>query len=946
MKKLNALLLCAIAALGLSSCSFEEVWDKVKDTTTGAVDSVKDLFNKDKDEDQKDKDENQGGNEGENQGGEGEDEPHSHTFASEWSYDETSHYHAATCEHTSEKTDVGAHEFDSTGHCTVCNYYDESKEAKVVFTDEQLGFLSGKFNASDLVLNVTKDGASVSFGEEVMPLKNVKIEGEKYSTVITYKDATGAECTLSWKQAEYDKHGFGFMLPTLNVGGKEVQFQPDIAEYQGWYDAWGELDYSVVYYILTNNFNSEANMYDMDIFNWSYETCYKDVYFAAISYKDIEGETKLCVSWFDTADLELGFNYVEWNYYFDKDSETGKIQMISMDSEYIEWSTMPGYLVGTYWDDQFEADGLYALGDGMYFICDEGEKTLEFYKNYDLVEEGSYSEGFDENGQFVMFNDKKIRGTSEEMSIETAEGVKNYVPFFTSALFAMQYTAYSTAEESIILETDYETWEENFFVNGEPADYATLTLYEGNIVYKFTKDGNIYYVNPYVSEDFVEVTKNGVSSLYFSEYLSWRFVNNYIDIEDNPFIIDDSYNITYDGQDWGHAEYVYDEYFEQVGLHFPLGDGGMTVFEFYPELGVYCFVGDASYDDYGFLFTEYMGHSYYGTFSDGTVTFEAHVEDGEKIIKYAGKTLNFVKYTLLSGSDGSFVPGVVLVNPLSKIQYTLALFGDSMQLYDTSKGTYDYITVFVDASLFEGVPGEYDFVGQYGIEKVIFTEDGKLYVDTSNATHDGIELIQYAYYPFVTYSGELGLAFDYNETEVHVVFDGNGHASIFDINYVKKEFFDVQGLYGTSADSMLYVVDTNIVYNGEKMYVSEVNGNVFSGSFGMDDATVTFVEGEVVIQIGENDPVTLAMNATQLSSFKTEVHENVGELSRDIKVEDDGVYIRNTGDKEFTKVTDFEYVIDESGNVSIQFVNSLFYTFTISIVEGEVVVTGVSSMPF
>lgn len=269
-----------------------------------------------------------------------------------------------------------------------------------------------------------------------------------------------------------------------------------------------------------------------------------------------------------------------------------------------------------------------------------------------------------------------------------------------------------------------------------------------------------------------------------------------------------------------------------------------------------------------------------------------------------------------------------------------------MQLYNTTSGNFDYVTLFVDAALFDGVPGEYDFVGQYGIEKVIFTEDGKLYVDTSNATHDGIELIQYAYYPFVSSSGTLGLAFDYNEMEVQVVFDGNGHASIYGINYVKKEFFDVQGLYGTSADSMLYVVDTNIVYNGEKMYVSEVNGNVFSGSFGMDDATVTFGEGEVVIQIGENDPVTLAMNATQLSSFKTEVHENVGELSRDIKVQDDGVYIRNTGDEEFTKVTDFEYVIDESGNVSIQFVNSLFYTFTISLVEGEVVVTGVSAMPF
>jgi|GEM_PF-6908719 len=34
---------------------------------------------------------------------------HEHTFASDWSSDETNHWHAATCEHTNERKDVGAH---------------------------------------------------------------------------------------------------------------------------------------------------------------------------------------------------------------------------------------------------------------------------------------------------------------------------------------------------------------------------------------------------------------------------------------------------------------------------------------------------------------------------------------------------------------------------------------------------------------------------------------------------------------------------------------------------------------------------------------------------------------------------------------------------------------------------------------------------------------------
>ena len=40
-----------------------------------------------------------GGNES---GGNGGSTSHTHTYSSDWSYDETYHWHAATCEHTSE----------------------------------------------------------------------------------------------------------------------------------------------------------------------------------------------------------------------------------------------------------------------------------------------------------------------------------------------------------------------------------------------------------------------------------------------------------------------------------------------------------------------------------------------------------------------------------------------------------------------------------------------------------------------------------------------------------------------------------------------------------------------------------------------------------------------------------------------------------------------------
>ena len=45
---------------------------------------------------------------------------HKHYYASEWTYDETNHWHAALCEHSVEVADVEAHVVDATGYCTVC----------------------------------------------------------------------------------------------------------------------------------------------------------------------------------------------------------------------------------------------------------------------------------------------------------------------------------------------------------------------------------------------------------------------------------------------------------------------------------------------------------------------------------------------------------------------------------------------------------------------------------------------------------------------------------------------------------------------------------------------------------------------------------------------------------------------------------------------------------
>ena len=52
------------------------------------------------------------------------DTGHTHTYATEWSKDETNHWYAATCEHTTEKKDLAAHVYDddNDASCNVCGY--------------------------------------------------------------------------------------------------------------------------------------------------------------------------------------------------------------------------------------------------------------------------------------------------------------------------------------------------------------------------------------------------------------------------------------------------------------------------------------------------------------------------------------------------------------------------------------------------------------------------------------------------------------------------------------------------------------------------------------------------------------------------------------------------------------------------------------------------------
>ena len=138
---------CLLAAIGMSAlvlggCDFKaDVIGPVKDFFAGLIGK--------KEQEEPKKDEDKGQDQSGQEGGEDQGEQtHTHTFSSEWSYDETHHWHAATCEHTEEKSDYAEHTFvkdaDETVETCICgaSHVLVSSLAKPTNLDFDLGKLT------------------------------------------------------------------------------------------------------------------------------------------------------------------------------------------------------------------------------------------------------------------------------------------------------------------------------------------------------------------------------------------------------------------------------------------------------------------------------------------------------------------------------------------------------------------------------------------------------------------------------------------------------------------------------------------------------------------------------------------------------------------------------------------------------------------------------------
>ena len=61
--------------------------------------------------------------------------PHEHSYADEWSKDESGHWHAATCEHTTLRSDEGAHVYDPVSGDCICGAHEHIYASEWIYDD-------------------------------------------------------------------------------------------------------------------------------------------------------------------------------------------------------------------------------------------------------------------------------------------------------------------------------------------------------------------------------------------------------------------------------------------------------------------------------------------------------------------------------------------------------------------------------------------------------------------------------------------------------------------------------------------------------------------------------------------------------------------------------------------------------------------------------------------
>lgn len=795
----------------------------------------------------------------------------------------------------------------------------------VVFTEEQLGLLMGDFYAEGSALTIGTTGATLVSGEEEIELKNVLLTGTGFDTKITYTCSEG-QITVSWSKDDVKQ-----VLVTL--GEDSVTFQPSLESVKGWYTGDGYSGSGYYTYITTNDFSDEYGLFEGAV---AYDTSiHEDSFGIESGYIEVEEEVKLYYGFYFLDDLSAPFE----SYYVEKDEDTGKIDLM-----YLDWAGFVSFesAVTPFDYEYFDSDTQDLFESLSFWGTDEEEKTV--YVGWADVP-SSYVEGFDEQGQFITVDDMLIRGTKYGITVEKDGEIKE-MPLNKYGLFSsMEDIEYVNGANKVKYYLDWDSFDYWLEVDGEKCDSFEYDVYNHQLMMKGTLNDDVYYVD-YYADGVAYVEKNGEASLYLnvSKFAS-TYARDYFDNHSNVLHVGEDLTTTYLSQTFT-GSLSYDEVY---GVILILSNGASIVCVD-ETTGIYAMTqGDKA----TFIYDKNLVSSFFNI-DYANQRYHLEIVDNDKyenkLLIYKENTYYFDCFTYLNIGD-TYYPALVAAKGETKL--VVALTSSCVVLYQIEKdNSLTLISSFIPANLLMKATGTYKYDGPNGIETIKLSNKCVLTVDTATS-ETTFEPVVYEYMPEVDEYGNVILSFEYQTDQgifqVPVVFDLEGHASIFTINYTEVTILNNQGAY-TNGTDIVGLANNVLTFNGENVEITHITNNMIVANVDDDgniiEVAFIFAPGESVEITGyDTHSIILEKSDVSLTSFTGE-YINVSESGTDIIVDENGnISWRNTGSM-FPPIplnVDIDYVLIE-GKVAIQF-EYAGYLYTMQLVEGVPTVTAESTVP-
>ena len=191
-----------------------------------------------------------------------------HTFSTEWSFDSTYHWHAATCEHESAVSDRAEHTYNSEGICTVCgassNTPDPTKPYRIEFRLVEYNVNQGDSYIATQSIDNSENEDHVYFSStESFELKPISCAGYEFLGWFTADGVRMTQVTegtnydlilyARWQELAYDITYSVYLTPvqpinderylhyTVSKGLQDLP-NPELYNYVflGWYNEKGE----------------------------------------------------------------------------------------------------------------------------------------------------------------------------------------------------------------------------------------------------------------------------------------------------------------------------------------------------------------------------------------------------------------------------------------------------------------------------------------------------------------------------------------------------------------------------------------------------------------------------------------------------------------------------------------------------------------------------------